>query len=301
MVYHKPVLMEEVITYLNPQPHGIYIDATFGGGGHTRAILRAQPTCKVISFDVDKNALDMNAPAVQEEFGDRWEYVWGNFSRIRELVQKTAFAHEIKERGGVDGILADFGTSQYQIKERAGFSFAVNSPLDMRMSSSHSKMTAADVVNSATEKELITIFFEYGEERMAPKIARAICTERLKKRIVTTDDLVKIILTVVPRKHSEHIHPATRVFQALRIVVNKELESIISLLKNSTTVLRPDGRLVCISFHSLEDRLVKQFFKEHKNHFDLLTPRVVIPTEQEIKENPSSRSSKLRAARYFLV
>ncbi len=287
-VYHKSVLVDEVVKYLAPKPGGVYVDCTFGGGGHTRAILQAEPKCKVIAFDWDKVAIEKNGPALLEEFGNRLEIVWGNFSHIYYLLKDMG----IKE---VDGILADFGTSQYQITEQAGFSFSRETPLDMRMSVSHGQVTAYWYVNRAPESDLVSIFSEYGQERYSRRIARAICEYRQHKDIKTTLDLAEIIKRAVPSYKSK-IHPATRVFQALRIVVNKELEHIKTLLLQSVNTLSNNGRIVCISFHSLEDRIVKQFFKEHKSEFEILTPKVVVPTEEEVHRNPSSRSSKLRAA-----
>ena len=288
-VYHKSVLVEEVIKYLAPQPGGVYVDCTFGGGGHTRAILEAEPKCKVIAFDWDKVAIEKNSEALLEEFGDRLQIVWGNFSHIYYLLRDLG----IKE---VDGILADFGTSQHQITDSAGFSFSRDTLLDMRMSTSHGQKTAYWYVNRATESELISIFSDYGQERYSRRIARAICDYRQSKDIKTTLDLAEIIKRSVPPSFTSKIHPATRVFQALRIVVNKELDHIRTLLLQSVNTLADNGRIVCISFHSLEDRIVKQFFKEHKTEFEILTPKVVIPTEEEVYRNPSSRSSKLRAA-----
>lgn len=292
--YHKPVLVDEVITYLAPKPQGVYIDVTFGGGGHTRAILTAQPTAKVIAVDWDETALSMNAAPLEEEFGKRFMKIWGNFAQLPELLKKNKI-------GPVDGILADFGTSQFQLKEQEGFSFASDTWLDMRMAPSFFKTTAYDIVNKSSEKELETIFREYGEEIFARRIARAIVEERRKKPIKTTAQLANIVVAVVPHKtgHNKNrhrIHPATRVFQALRIVVNEELENIQALLQNSLKVLKPGGRIVCISFHSLEDRIVKHFFKTHQNDFEILTPKIVVPTEEECYRNPSARSSKLRAA-----
>lgn len=292
--YHKPVLVDEVITYLAPKPQGVYIDVTFGGGGHTRAILTAQPTAKVIAIDWDETALSMNAAPLEEEFGKRFMKIWGNFAQLPELLKKNKI-------GPVDGILADFGTSQFQLKEQEGFSFASDTWLDMRMAPSFFKTTAYDIVNKSSEKELETIFREYGEEIFARRIARAIVEERRKKPIKTTAQLANIVVAVVPHKtgHNKNrhrIHPATRVFQALRIVVNEELENIQALLQNSLKVLKPGGRIVCISFHSLEDRIVKHFFKNHQNDFEILTPKIVVPTEEECYRNPSARSSKLRAA-----
>lgn len=289
--YHKTVLIAEVLEYLDPQPGKVYLDATFGGGGHTRAILEREPQCKVIAADWDSVAIDTNAPALKEEFGDRIDFVWGNFAQLPKLLKKKGISR-------VDGMLADFGTSQFQIVQREGFSFAVDTPLDMRMSPGHFRVTAADIINQASEKELATIFYEYGEERHSRKIARAICEARKIGKIKTTGELVAIIKSVMPKppKGKKTIHPATRVFQALRIVVNKELENIKTFLRHVPQLLNTGGRVVCISFHSLEDRLVKLHFRDHKNIFKILTPKVVIPTDEEIRLNPSSRSSKLRSA-----
>lgn len=285
---HKTVLTREVLTYLQPKPNGVYVDATFGGGGHTRAILAAEPTCKVIAFDWDKKTLDLNAPAFEEEFGDRIQFIWGNFSHISTLLKKN----NVKK---IDGILADFGTSQFQITQGEGFSFTVDSPLDMRMSAGHYKVTAQDIVNKASEEELMKIFFDFGEERAARKVAKAIVAARAIKTIRTTKQLADIVSTVI-LPFSRTIHPATKVFQALRIVVNDELNNIKSLLTQAEEVLTSEGRLVCISFHSLEDRIVKQYFKTHENIFENLTKKVVSAAEDELTQNPSSRSAKLRAA-----
>lgn len=289
--YHKTVLINEVIEYLDPQPGKVYVDATFGGGGHTRALLQKEPHCKVIAFDWDNDAIEKNGPALLAEFPGRLELIWGNFAHMQKLFKKFKIPK-------VDGILADFGTSQFQIAEREGFSFMHNTPLDMRMSTAHYRVTAADIVNQASEKELIAIFQEFGEERYARRIARAICLTRETKRLRTTGDLVQVVKDAVPfqPRKSKSINPATRVFQALRIVVNKELDNIKTFLHHLPQLVKSGGRVVCISFHSLEDRLVKNYFRDHKTLFKLLTPKVVVPTEQEIEINPSSRSSKLRAA-----
>lgn len=288
-VYHKPVLIKEVIEYLAPEEGKVYVDATFGGGGHTSAILDAAPNCKVISFDWDNNAIKINGPKVKEKYGNRLEIIWGNFAQITNLLKK----HNISK---VDGILADFGTSQYQIHEQAGFSFHTNTVLDMRMSAAHFSVTAADIINRASEEELATIFYEYGGEFRSRKIAREIVTRRNATPFRYTKELAELVADVYDRMYSK-IHPATKVFQALRIVVNQELNNIKSLLAQSINLLNPEGRAVFISFHSLEDRIVKQFFKENKQAFDILTPKVITATEQELKENLSSRSAKLRAGK----
>jgi len=290
---HKPVLMNEVLHYLDPQPQKVYLDVTFGSGGHTRAILEREPLCKVIAIDWDEVTLERFGAPLLEVFPDRLQLLWGNFSLLYKLLKKAGIQH-------VDGVLADFGTSQVQIAERPGLSVYKDVPLDMRMSPPHQRYTAADICNNADERTLSDIFFTYGEERWSKSIARAIVQERVKKPLKTTGDLVALIERVVPKdpKRKSKIHRATRVFQALRIYVNNELDNIKSFLPAALRVLSPAGRLVCISFHSLEDRLVKQFFKEQEQLgvVHLLTPKVVRPTEEEIALNPSSRSSRLRAA-----
>lgn len=289
MDYHIPVLTREVVEHMAPKAGEIYVDCTLGGGSHTRALLRANPECQVIALDWDLGAIEKNAPALEEEFGDRITIVWGNFSTLSRHLAKLG----VRE---VDGILADFGTSQYQIHERAGFSFAADTPLDMRMSPAHQQTTAEQILRHAPEDELAQIFFEYGEERAGRKIARAIVAQRGKKPIKTTKDLAALVEKIVPRVGN--IHPATRVFQALRIVVNRELDNITGLLSAATLkCLKPGGRLVCISFHSLEDRLVKDFFRLHAHEVEVVTPKVVTAQKDELKANPSARSAKLRAAR----
>ncbi|MEX0940616.1 MAG: 16S rRNA (cytosine(1402)-N(4))-methyltransferase RsmH [Candidatus Babeliales bacterium] len=290
--YHIPVLVKEVLEYLAPRPDGIYLDVTFGGGGHTRAILAHEPKCEVVAMDWDLSALERNGLPLQEEFPDRLTLVWGNFTQLDKKLKKVGIH-------SVDGILADFGTSQFQLTERPGFSFHADTELDMRMSSAHQKITAADVVNNATEKELITIFKELGEEHQARAIARLIVQERKKKKIKTTKQLTQIIERIKGPKGPKRIHPATKAFQALRIYVNKELENIAAFFPAALRVLKPGGKLVCISFHSLEDRLVKQFFKELATQAEpkarLLAPKAISASPEEVAQNSASRSAKLRA------
>lgn len=289
--YHIPVLVNEVLECLDLKPNGVYIDCTFGGGGHTRAILEKEPTATVIAMDWDMTAFELNSEKLIEEFGERVSFVWGNFAQIEQKIKPLGL-----ER--IDGILADFGTSQYQIKRRAGFSFAIDSPLDMRMSPSHQKVTAAMIVNYASEKELNHIFMTYGEEYKSRPIVAAIIAERAKKPFKTTKQLADLLVKITPRA-GRKIHPATKVFQALRIAVNHELEQIEAFMPAAMRMLTPGGRLVCISFHSLEDRLVKQYFRQRANEFnsefEVVTPRVVIAQQEELLVNPSSRSAKLRA------
>lgn len=294
-VYHKTVLIDEVVEGLALQPHGVYVDVTFGGGGHTRAILEAEPTCHVVALDWDKKALELNGEPLALEYPGRLTLIWGNFSRIDMLLKKQGI-HK------VDGILADFGTSQEQLLRRDGFSFATDTPLDMRMSLAHQKITAADVLNKASEREIADILYQYGEERKSRAVARAIVEHRAhNKRFVTTQDLVEVLTPVLGAARPGRMHPATKVFQALRMYVNKELDNIISFMPAALRVLKPNGRLACITFHSLEDRLVKQFFKDHAQlegaeHLEIITPRGIVPTDEECIQNPSARSSRLRIA-----
>lgn len=290
-IIHKSVLVTEVLTFLAPRPGGIYLDVTFGSGGHTRAILEKEPDCQIIAFDWDKTSLDTYGHDLMEQFPGRLRLVWGNFALLYKHLKKEGIP-------AVDGILADFGTSQMQIFERPGFSVYKDTDLDMRMSPPHQRLTAGDVINKASEAELRDIFKEYGEERFSGRFARIIVEERAKKIIRTTKELAAIIERAVPHGAKRGmIHPATRIFQALRIFVNKELQNIEAFLPVAYDALKPEGRLVCISFHSLEDRIVKQFFKTYERTLGakILTPRVVVATEEELRENPSSRSACLRA------
>lgn len=293
---HKSVLVSEALENLALKPGGVYLDATFGGGGHTRAILQAEPTCHVIALDWDTTSLETYGKDLQEEFPGRLTLLWGNFALVYKMLKK-------ERRGNVDGILADFGTSQMQIVGRHGFSVYRDTPLDMRMSPAHQKITAATIINEASEEELREIFWRYGEEKYTKQIVRAIIEDRVIKPITTTGELADLIDRVVPKDRDKRskIHPATRVFQALRICVNKELENITSFLSAAMQLLKPGGRLVCISFHSLEDRLVKQFFvdRAHEGRVKIVTNRVVTASDEELERNPSSRSAKLRALEFI--
>lgn len=292
ILYHKSVLVDEVLTYLDPQPGGVYIDVTFGTGGHTRAILEREPTCRVIALDWDALAVEKYGTPMMEEFGDRLEVIWGSFAHLYRITKK----HGINK---VDGILADFGTSQVQIGERAGFSVYRDTPLDMRMSVQHQKTTAAEIVNSGSRERLCAIFWQLGEELQARQIVDAIMIARAKKDIRTTGELADIVSKAIHKKpthaRSRSIHPATKVFQALRMFVNHELENIEAFLSAAVGTVAPGGKIVCISFHSLEDRIVKQFFMTNQ-HLSVITKRVVIPTEQEVSQNKASRSARLRCA-----
>lgn len=290
---HKSVLVDEVLAYLDPQPGKVYLDVTFGSGGHTRAILEKEPQAKVIALDWDSTSLDTYSPAFKEEFGERVTFIWGNFSHIYKLLKKVGVTT-------VDGILADFGTSQMHIVQREGFSLYRDTPLDMRMSPAHHYYTAAHILNSASEEKLIKIFWDLGGERHSRKIAHAIVQDRARKRFKRTKQLTDLIERVVGFSSFDRkkIHPATQVFQALRMYVNSELENISAFLSAVPSQLSLNGRIVCISFHSLEDVLVKDFFKDQERLGILqsLNKKVVVGSEEEIKMNPSARSAKLRAA-----
>ncbi len=253
--------------------------------------MERDPTITVIGIDWDLQSLNTYAPLIQHDFGHRFIPLFGNFAHLYKLLKKINISV-------VNGILVDFGTSQMQISERPGFSIYKDMPLDMRMSLSHQKETAADIINTASPQLLADIFYTYGEERYSRKIAAAIVYDRVKKPFTTTKQLADLITRIVPWPKHIKIHPATRVFQALRIYVNQELENITAFLKGVPDLLAHEGRLVCISFHSLEDRMIKQFFKEKADEgvFKIMTKKVITATQEEVRRNPSSRSAKLRAA-----
>lgn len=289
--YHISVLPQEVLSYIRLKPHGVYVDATFGGGGHTRLLLEAEPTITVLAFDWDMVALERNGDPLVAQYPDRLKLVWANFAQLQEKLKKAGYP-------AVDGILADFGTSQNQLMHRTGFSFRENSYLDMRMSSAHQKITAAQVIAYAKEQELVTIFKEYGQEPQARAIAHTIVEQRKRKPITMTNQLVEIIESVTGKRMHKKVHAATQVFQALRIYVNRELDNIHAFLPAALRSLKPGGRLVCISFHSLEDRIVKQFYRDAQRTTGIpctvVTPKVVVASEQELIDNPSARSARLR-------
>lgn len=285
--YHIPVLMEPVLEQMNIKPGGTYLDVTFGGGGHSKALLNAYPDIKVIGLDWDKNALAHAEPLI-DEYAGRLELYWGNFAQLYKVLKKYKL-------GPFDGILADFGTSQFQIHQSDGFSVFNNTDLDMRMSTSHFRTLASDIVNFASSDELKKIFWEYGEEKYTKPIVAAIIERRKIKRFRTTSELALLIEDTVGAK-GHKIHPATRVFQALRIVVNQELENIVAFLPAAFGALKSGGRLLCISFHSLEDRLVKQYYRDQESFLKgtVTHKRVITASEDELAKNKSSRSAKLR-------
>jgi 16S rRNA (cytosine1402-N4)-methyltransferase len=320
---HVPVMLDEVLNYLQPQPGGHYIDGTLGGGGHTAAILeRSAPDGKVLGIDTDALALERVRERFPEMVKDgRLVLVHGNFAELARIVDEAGFV-------SVQGILLDLGFSSDQMESaERGFSFSAEGPLDMRLDQSQA-LTAADLVNTLSEQELADVFWRYGEEKRSRQIARRIVREREKGVIRTTAQLAALAAAGVPYKHGA-IHPATRVFQALRIAVNRELEQLETALPQVLDVLTVSaqragesgsgggeqraGRMVIISFHSLEDRLVKEFMRReatdcicppgtpvcvcgHKARLHILTRKPVTPTAEEVRTNPRARSARLRAA-----
>jgi 16S rRNA (cytosine1402-N4)-methyltransferase len=289
---HIPVLLEEALRYLNVRPGGVVADATLGLGGHSVAIARRLGGAgKLICFDRDAEAMEKakaRLAGLAEELG-------GEMPQVEFHQRAFSEAPEVIAKGSLDGLLADFGVSSLQLDEaHRGFSFRLDGPLDMRMNSQAGE-TAEQVVNQEDENVLADLIYEYGDERRSRRIARAIVRAR---PISTTAELARVVSSAAPPIYGEKIHPATRTFQAIRIRVNDELGEIRSLLSSAGSLLKPGGRLVLISFHSLEDRLVKDAFKEWKDakSFEVLTKKPVIAEEQEMLRNPRSRSAKLRAA-----
>ncbi len=289
---HVPVLLEEVLEYLNVRPGGVVVDATLGLAGHSSAIARKLGAKgRLIGFDRDPEALALAKARLDEvkaELGEEMPEV---------VLEPRAFseAANVIEPGSLDGLLADFGVSSLQLDEaHRGFSFRHDGPLDMRQDT-RSGETAEQVVNQEDEDELANLIYEFGEERRSRRIARAIVRDR---PITTTAELAGIVSAAAPSMKGDKIHPATRTFQALRIRVNNELGEIQSLLRSAESLLKPGGRVVLISFHSLEDRLVKDAFREAGRNkvFEVLTKKPVVAGDEEQMRNPRSRSAKMRAA-----
>lgn len=298
---HVPVLLEEVLQYLAVAPGGQYVDGTVGAGGHAAAILRASvPGGRVLGLDADPEAVDVAGRRLAP-WGDRAVLVVANFRDLSQVAAAHGFA-------GVDGVLLDLGVSSVQLgSPRRGFSFQSEGPLDMRFDPRRGP-SAADLVNELPEEELAEILWRYGEERAARRIARAIVARR---PITCTRELAELVAEVVPR--AGKTHPATRTFQALRIAVNDELAALTEALPQAVQLCRPGGRVVVISFHSLEDRIVKRFFLReardcicppelpvcrcgHRATVRILTAKPVRPKPEEVRANPRSRSARLRAA-----
>lgn len=286
---HISVLPDEVLRYLNPVSGGIYMDGTLGLGGHTQLILEASsPEGRVIGFEWDENAIARSRMRLKE-FGNRLSIVRRNFAEITLGLQEAGVEK-------LDGLLIDIGLSSLQLDmgER-GFSFQRDEPLDMRMDSRR-EITAAAIIKQSSEEQLADIFYYYGEERQARRIASFIVESRKQEEIKSSGRLAELVSRAVPRRyHPKKIHVATKVFQALRIAVNTELENLSRIIDEAPALLKPGARFCVISFHSLEDRIVKRKFREHSD-LNVLTPRPVIAGAGEISGNPRSRSAKLRVA-----
>lgn len=304
---HVSAMLHEAVACLNCRPGGIYVDGTIGGAGHARAIcLQIMPGGKLIGIDQDRDAI-ANAQTLLEPFAPDVHLYHGNFIHLPEYLQELRV-------DAVDGILLDLGLSQHQLEASGrGFSFQKDEPLDMRMDI-RSPTKAADLVNDLGERELIRIFKEYGEERWSKRIAGAIVAARARGRLQTSRQLAEVVRAAVPRRAAaqQKIHPATRVFMALRIAVNKELERLETFLGTALDYLVPGGRFCVLAFHSLEDRMVKRRFKDlargcicppdlplcacgQKPRARLITKKALRPSPEEVARNPMARSTRLRA------
>ncbi len=303
--HHVPIMVSEVLTLLEPARGGIFVDGTLGGGGHAEAVLSALPEGgRLFGIDRDDEALRA-AGARLARFGDRFTAIKGNFFDMKALLAE----HGIYR---VDGILLDLGVSSHQLDAaERGFSYKAEAPLDMRMDRS-APLTARTVVNTWSEAELRNIFYEYGEEKFSAKIASRIAERRKEKPIETTTELAELIKGAIPAKfRNEPQHPARRCFQAIRIAVNGELDGLEAAIRSAHDLLNPGGRLAVLTFHSLEDRIVKEAFQKRLNPCTCpknlpvcvcgkvadvvkVTGKPITPTEEELAENPRSRSAKLR-------
>ncbi|QPJ60664.1 MAG: 16S rRNA (cytosine(1402)-N(4))-methyltransferase RsmH [Candidatus Nitronauta litoralis] len=304
--YHVSVMPSEVLQYLEPEKRSLIVDGTLGDGGHAELILKhSGPDCRVLGIDRDAEILE-RARKRLSPFGDRVVLAHGNYSELGRILRENG----IKK---IDGLLLDLGMSSFQVDSpERGFSFQHEGPLDMRMNRQETS-TAADLLVTLSDKELERVFKEYGEERNSKRIVRKIRDAQSKHPITTTHHLEQLLSSAAHASRKSSIHPATRSFQALRIAVNLELEHLEACLQESLEYLSPGGRLVLISFHSLEDRRVKNFFRTQESvcvcpprlpvcvcgqvkKLNILTRRVVRPTAEEIRNNPRASSSRLRAA-----
>lgn len=308
---HISVLLDEVLEGLNIKEDGIYVDGTLGGAGHSLEIVKRLSTGKLIGIDQDENALK-KAGEVLEEFKDKVILVHNNYENIDKVLEELGIE-------AIDGMLLDIGVSSHQLDEETrGFSYNKDAPLDMRMDRT-SDFSAWDIVNKYDEKELEQIIWDYGEDRWARRIAQFIVEERKEKAIDTTFELVTAIKKAIPKQvRSEGHHPAKKTFQAIRIEVNRELDVLSKSIPKICNSLKPGGRLAIITFHSLEDRIVKDSFRElykdcvcpsefpacicdKTREIEIITRKPIIPTKEEIELNPRSRSSKLRVAEKLRV
>lgn len=292
--FHIPVMAAEVIKYLNLKPGATIVDGTIGTGGHSRLILeRILPGGRLIAIDRDEESLDICRGRLSR-YKDSIDFVHANFIGLDAALSSLGV-------GDVDGIILDLGISSFQLgRPDRGFSFQAEGPLDMRLDRT-SYISAYDLINNLNEDEISTLLWNFGQERWHSRIARIIVEERLKNPITTTEQLAKIVMRSIPRRYRHahyRIHPATRTFQAVRIAVNRELETLERAIDKAIGALAPQGRLCIISFHSLEDRIVKHSFRAEAGgtRIRILTNKPLTPLPSEINSNPSSRSSKLRVA-----
>jgi len=305
---HRPVLLNETVDLLNVRRSGSFVDATLGLGGHTEAILNASNNGVVIGLDQDTEAIEAATESLKH-FGERVRIYHSNFSAIKTVLRDAGVEK-------VDGVVADLGVSSLQLdSEQRGFSFRFYAPLDMRMDATSNDATASDLLETLTETEIANIIYTYGEERFSRRIARRIVEKRKAgEPIKTTRQLAELVERSVRRSPKDKIHPATRTFQALRIAVNREIEVLEQFVVDATDILKTEGRLAIITFHSLEDRVVKRAFQKlsgkcfcppriprcvcgAKKQVEILTRKPIVPGDDEIDANPRSRSAKLRAVR----
>jgi len=305
---HRPVLPQETIDFLAPQRGGLFVDCTVGLGGHSELLLSHSTETRVIGMDRDPEALRYAAERLAR-FGDRFRPVHADFRDIRRVLEDAG-------ENLAAGVVVDLGVSSLQLDSpQRGFSFRYDAPLDMRMDRESAGETAAELLRRLPEQEIARILFEYGEERKSRRIARWIVERREEgKPIVNTKELADLVARAAGKKRSGPIHPATRTFQALRVAVNQELKELDRFLEAAVDLLQPDGRFVAISFHSLEDRIIKREFRRLSGYcqcsprlaicscgarrvVEVLTKRPVVPSPNELKENPRARSAKLRAVR----
>jgi len=287
---HTPVLLNEILDYLNPRPGQKFIDCTFGFGGHSEAILeKVLPGGSVLGIEIDKDVFEQSSSVAHDKIG--LTLINDSYVNLKKIADENEF-------NGVDGILLDLGISSWHFdKSEKGFSFKDEEPLDMRLSADTEK-SAYDIINGWDYEDLVKIFSEYGEERFSKRIAKAITKCRKKKAIKTTAELIDVIKNAIPGKfHHSRIHFATKVFQALRIAVNDELQNVEKVLPQAIEILKPGGTIAVISFHSGEDRIVKHFFKNQKDKIEILTKKPIVAGEKEVVNNQRARSAKLRVSR----
>jgi 16S rRNA (cytosine1402-N4)-methyltransferase len=285
---HVPVMLEEVLGFIEGENKKILVDGTFGGGGHTQAILEKYPDLRVIGIDLDDDALE-RGEALKKRHPEKLSLHKGNYRDIDAFLK-------IEDVPAVDGVLLDLGISSDLVSDSGrGFSFQYDAPLDMRMDKT-SGLTAGDVLNRYSKEDIARVFYEYGEERKSRQLAELVVQYRRKNKIQTTTELVELAKKAI--RGRGRVHPATKVFQALRIEVNDELNSLSEFLKKSLSCLSCGGRVLIISFHSLEDRMVKNFFREREKEGSLkiITKKPIVPSFEETRRNPRSRSAKLRVA-----